>query len=98
MHKTKVSRAVALLEGRKLVIRRTNRDDLREAFLSLTVAGREIYNELAPIALDFAHQLLESVDAADRAALDRALVRVTDGQRSLHPISPTDTVPAKFEF
>jgi len=30
MHKTKVSRGVAPLEGRKLVIRRTNRDDLRE--------------------------------------------------------------------
>src|SRR5215468_5113207 len=36
MHKTKVSRAVALLEGRKLVTRRANRADLREAFLSLT--------------------------------------------------------------
>jgi len=85
MHKTKVSRAVALLEGRKLVIRRTNRDDLREAFLSLTVAGREIYNELAPIALDFAHQLLESVDAADRAGLDRALVRLTERSAQLAP-------------
>ena len=35
MHKTKVSRAVALLERRKLVARRANRTDLREAFLSL---------------------------------------------------------------
>jgi DNA-binding MarR family transcriptional regulator len=33
MRKTKVSRAVALLERRKLVTRRTNRADLREAFL-----------------------------------------------------------------
>ena len=40
MHKTKVSRAVALLERRKLVARRANRADLREAFLSLTPAGR----------------------------------------------------------
>ena len=39
MHKTKVSRAVALLEKRKLVARRANRDDKREAFLSLTAAG-----------------------------------------------------------
>ena len=42
MHKTKVSRAVALLERRKLVTRRANRADLREAFLSLTAAGREV--------------------------------------------------------
>ena len=57
MHKTKVSRAVALLEQRKLVARRANRADLREAFLSLTPAGRAIYDELAPIALEFADQL-----------------------------------------
>ena len=48
MHKTKVSRAVAVLERRKLLVRRANRADLREAFLSLTATGREIYNDLAP--------------------------------------------------
>jgi DNA-binding MarR family transcriptional regulator len=73
MHKTKVSRAVALLEQRKLVTRRTNRADLREAFLSLTPAGRAIYDEIAPLALDFASRLMDTVDSADRAALDRAL-------------------------
>lgn len=78
MHKTKVSRAVALLERRKLVTRRINRADLREAFLSLTPAGRDVYNELAPIALDFARQLLDTVDAADRVALDRALRTLTE--------------------
>jgi len=53
------------------------------AFLSLTVAGRGIYNELAPIALDFADQLLESVDAADRASLDWALIRLTERSAQL---------------
>jgi DNA-binding MarR family transcriptional regulator len=83
MHKTKVSRAVALLERRKLVTRRANRADLREAFLSLTPAGREMYNDLAPMALDFAHQLIEAVDAADRAALDRALRKLTERSAAL---------------
>jgi len=78
MHKTKVSRAVALLEQRKLVARRTNRDDLREAFLSLTPAGRAIYDELAPRALDFARRLVDSVDDADRDALNRALTILTE--------------------
>src|ERR1043165_1875327 len=54
MHKTKVSRAVALLEKRKLLTRRANRADLREAFLALTPTGRAMYDDLAPIALDFA--------------------------------------------
>jgi DNA-binding MarR family transcriptional regulator len=83
MHKTKVSRAVALLERRKLVARRPNRSDLREAFLSLTAAGREIYDELTPIALNFARQLLQTVDAADRAALDRALKMLTERSEQL---------------
>ena len=83
MHKTKVSRAVALLERRKLVARRVNRADLREAFLSLTPAGHNIYSDLAPIALDFARQLLDTVDAADRAALDRALKKLTERSAQL---------------
>jgi DNA-binding MarR family transcriptional regulator len=83
MHKTKVSRAVALLERRKLVARRANRADLREAFLSLTTAGREVYDELAPIAHNFARQLLQTVDAADRAALDRALRKLTERSAQL---------------
>jgi DNA-binding MarR family transcriptional regulator len=83
MHKTKVSRAVALLERRKLVTRRVNRADLREAFLSLTPAGREVYSELAPSALAFARQLMDTIDAADRAALDRALKKLTERSSQL---------------
>ena len=78
MHKTKVSRAVAMLERRKLLTRRANRADLREAFLSLTPAGRAIYGEAAPIALNFARQLEDVVDPADRAPLLRALTKLTE--------------------
>jgi len=83
MHKTKVSRAVALLERRKLVSRRVNREDLREAFLSLTPAGRDVYNELAPAALEFVRQLLESVDPTDRAALNRTLTKLIERSAQL---------------
>jgi DNA-binding MarR family transcriptional regulator len=92
MHKTKVSRAVALLERRKLVSRRVNRADLREAFLSLTAAGRDVYNELAPAALAFVRQLLETVDPAERAALDRVLTRLIE--RSAQLSAGVATVPA----
>jgi len=78
MHKTKVSRAVTQLEKRKLVARRANRGDMREAFLSLTPAGRDMYDELAPIAIRFADSLLANVDADDRPALDRALRKLTE--------------------
>ncbi len=83
MHKTKVSRAVALLEKRKLLTRRANRADLRESFLSLTPAGRAIYEDLAPIALDFAKRLAEVIEPADRAAFERAINRLTEGSAQL---------------
>ena len=77
MHKTKVSRAVAQLEQRKLVTRRANRADLRESFLTLTPAGCSIYEELAPSALDFMDRLFEVVAPADRPAFDRAMKQLT---------------------
>jgi DNA-binding MarR family transcriptional regulator len=83
MHKTKVSRAVAQLEKRKLVTRRANRADLREAFLALTPAGRAMYDDLAPIALDFADRLSNAVDSADRAAFERAVDRLIERSAKL---------------
>jgi DNA-binding MarR family transcriptional regulator len=83
MHKTKVSRAVAQLEQRKFVQRRANRADLREAFLSLTPSGRGVYDEAAPIALEFTNRLSEVVAPADRAAFDRAMRQLTERSAKL---------------
>ena len=83
MHKTKVSRAVAELEKRKLIGRRANRADLRESFLSLSTAGRAIYEDLAPGALEFTRRLAEVVDPADRPAFERAMQRLTERSRAL---------------
>jgi DNA-binding MarR family transcriptional regulator len=77
MHKTKVSRAVALLEKRRLIARRANRDDMRETFLSLTTTGRTMYEEVAPHALDFVRRLTEILSPSDREAFNRALQQLT---------------------
>jgi DNA-binding MarR family transcriptional regulator len=77
MHKTKVSRAVALMEKRRLLVRRANRDDKREAFLSLTAAGRTMYQEVAPHALDFANRLIAILAPEDRDAFNRAVKLLT---------------------
>jgi DNA-binding MarR family transcriptional regulator len=83
MHKTKVSRAVALLEKRKLLTRRINRADMRESFLSLTTAGRAVYEELTPHALDFARRLNDILTPGDRDAFQRALRQITDRSAQL---------------
>jgi DNA-binding MarR family transcriptional regulator len=83
MHKTKVSRAVAQLEQRRYIARKANRADLREAFLSLTPAGRAVYEELAPRARDFTEKLSAVVADDDRAAFDRAVAKLTERSAQL---------------
>jgi DNA-binding MarR family transcriptional regulator len=87
MHKTKVSRAVALLESRKLLTRRANRSDMRESFLSLTSAGRDIYEHLAPIMLAMAQQLIAAVEPADRVVFDRVLKVLTERSAGLAAVA-----------
>ena len=53
---------------------------MREAFLSLTPAGRAMYDDLAPIALEFVARLGEDIPPADRAMFERVL-SVTDRAR-----------------
>jgi DNA-binding MarR family transcriptional regulator len=83
MHKTKVSRAVALLEKRKLLVRRANRADMRESFLSLTANGRAMYEEVAPHALEFTRRLTEILAPDDREAFNRAVEQLTDRSAQL---------------
>jgi DNA-binding MarR family transcriptional regulator len=77
MHKTRVSRVVSGLEKRRLVQRRVNRRDLREAFLSLTEEGRQMYEEIAPLALAFERDLMEHLSGDDRFALEQALQKLS---------------------
>lgn len=83
MHKTKVSRAVAMLERRRLVTRKENRADRREAFLSLTPTGRTVYEELTPAALAFVAELLGSVPEGERVVFDRTLTKLIERSKQL---------------
>jgi DNA-binding MarR family transcriptional regulator len=56
---------------------------MRESFLSLTAAGRAMYEELAPHALEFAQRLTEILTPADREAFDRAVKQLTDRSAQL---------------
>jgi DNA-binding MarR family transcriptional regulator len=73
MHKTKVSRAVAGLEARALVRRLPNPGDKREAFVSLTAVGDDIYREILPLAADYEARLLGVLTKDQRADLDTLL-------------------------
>jgi DNA-binding MarR family transcriptional regulator len=81
MQKAKVSRAVAQLEGKKLVVRRSNRDDLREAFLTLTPAGMSIYEKLARQSLAFDERITKVINPADRPAFERVYASLAEFAR-----------------
>ncbi len=42
-----------------------------------------MYDDLAPVALDFARRLGEAIDPADRVAFDRAINRLTERSTAL---------------
>lgn len=73
MHKTQVSRAVLSLEKRRLLARFPSTADRREEILSLSAAGRRIYETLAPMALRYERGLLQGLSPRERATLDRLI-------------------------
>jgi DNA-binding MarR family transcriptional regulator len=85
MHKSTVSRAVAALEKRGLVVRRPNRDDRREEWLALTPKGRAIYEAVAPEALAVEERLLSILTSDERKALDALIDKLTRQARLLAP-------------
>ncbi|MFC3813410.1 MarR family winged helix-turn-helix transcriptional regulator [Lysobacter sp. GCM10012299] len=78
MDKVAVSRAVArLLEAGRLQ-REIHGDDRRRSVLRLSEAGYGIYDEVAPLALEFERRLLQGIDEAERALLFRLLDRLDE--------------------
>jgi DNA-binding MarR family transcriptional regulator len=73
MHKTRVSRAIAHLEERGLMTRVTRTDDRREMELRLTKAGRRMYSELVPLALERESVLLACMTRDQVRAFTTAL-------------------------
>ncbi|KAB2886624.1 MAG: MarR family winged helix-turn-helix transcriptional regulator [Pseudorhodoplanes sp.] len=73
MHKTRVSRAVLSLEKRRLLIRAPSAVDRREEILSLSQTGHDIYDAVAPMAIQYQDRLLTGLSEADQASLDRLI-------------------------
>lgn len=87
MDKVTVSRAAATLAARGLVARRPNPADQRSHLLTLTAAGRALYDDVAPKALELEAQVFAGFSASEvatfRAMLDRieaAAARFDSGQ------------------
>lgn len=69
MHKTKVSRAVALLEKRRWLTRREDENDRRIEHLELTKTGIRAYGELTELAARYQAELDTLIGPAGMQAL-----------------------------
>lgn len=71
MDKVAVSRAVSQLLQDQRVERSFADDDRRRSVLRLSAKGREIYDQVVPLALEYERALLSGLSDEDRRALDR---------------------------
>ena len=78
MDKVQVSRAVASLLAAKRLARTAHAKDGRVAHLSLTLKGREIYDQVVPLALALEQQFLSVLNQQERKALDGLLAKLSD--------------------
>ncbi|MGY6662008.1 MAG: MarR family winged helix-turn-helix transcriptional regulator [Glycocaulis sp.] len=76
MDKVTVSRALRTLTERALVRRRTSPTDKRAALVSLTPEGQSIFDEIAPLALEWERSLLEGFSPDEADQLSRLLDRL----------------------
>lgn len=76
MDKVTVSRAAQALAERGLIVRQPNAGDKRSHLLSLTDAGRALYDQVAPKALEMEAAIFQQLDPAERQALAAMLDRI----------------------
>jgi DNA-binding MarR family transcriptional regulator len=73
MDKVTISRAVAALVGRGLVVRNSRAHDRRVDVLSLSDAGRTIVAEVTPFVLGFEASLIDAIGQSQAQALSDML-------------------------
>ncbi|WP_425602514.1 MarR family winged helix-turn-helix transcriptional regulator [Luteimonas galliterrae] len=78
MDKVAVSRAVSGLIQAGRLQREMHGDDRRRSVLRLSEAGYRIYDEVAPLALEFERKLLGDLPEDERALLFRLLDRLDE--------------------
>jgi DNA-binding MarR family transcriptional regulator len=83
MDKVAVSRAVQSLIAAKRIVRDHDKGDRRRSILKLSTAGKSVYTRVAPLALRYERELLNTLSTHDRRALNRLIGRLIERAREL---------------
>ncbi len=76
IHKTKISRAVSALEGRRFLAREKMEQDRRQELLSLTSAGKAAYDDLSAISLKYNEKIRARFTSEEWETLSDCLTRL----------------------
>jgi DNA-binding MarR family transcriptional regulator len=90
LERARVSRHISELVAKKLLVRVALPQDKRRARVDLTPRGRKLYEELFPQSVRFNNEVLRVLSAAELAAFDDALARLTEAADRLissHPVA-----------
>lgn len=76
--KSNMTRILDSMEKKGLISRRVNREDRRSFSIYLTQKGRDIKNQLVPIAMAMNDRVFKKVTAADRRSLLKMLDTISN--------------------
>jgi len=78
MDKVQVSRALAKLVERGLVIRNTNREDRRRSRLRLSAKGKRMYEKIVPLAKSWESKFLSALTNDEQQQLDAIITKLQE--------------------
>jgi len=80
MDKVAISRAVNKLISHGRLVRHFSEDDRRRSVLALSDDGREIYEQIVPLALSYETAILDELNEDEQAFLDSILTKLNEIQ------------------
>ena len=83
LDKVAVSRAVTKLIRNGRIDRQFADADRRRSILNLSEEGRQVHDEIAPLALEFEHDLLQGMSAEDYDTFNTVIERLLAKARLL---------------
>ncbi|MDM7944032.1 MAG: MarR family transcriptional regulator [Hydrogenophaga sp.] len=82
LDRARTSRIITALAGKKLIARVVIPSDRRQARVSLTEAGRALYDEFLPVVVELNRQLLLALEPDEVAQLDALVQRLAERARA----------------
>ncbi len=86
MDKVSVSRTVQSLTTKKLIYKRSSATDRRVSHLRLTSKGRNVYEQIVPMALEFERKFLRALSSQEQVVLDRLIHKLQESVNGLRSL------------